>query len=69
MVVFRPKTSPASEIFSDDGFAIARRSEEFGLSRTEHKNPTRLRPSINSVVDFGYTAVDLISLSEPVAVQ
>jgi hypothetical protein len=42
MVLFRLKTSPASEIFSDDGFAIARRSEEFGLSRTEHKNPTRL---------------------------
>src|SRR6516225_3011519 len=63
MVAFNPRTSPASEIFVMIVLPSLEEVESFTLPRQRIKIPRGCCPSINSMADFGYIAVDLISFS------
>jgi len=63
MVAFRPKTSPASEILVMMVLPSLEDVKSLAFPIQSTKTPRGCWPSINSIVDFGYTAVDLISFS------
>src|ERR1700731_4967293 len=63
MVAFRPNTSPASETLVMIVLPSLEDVKSFAFPEQSTKTPRGCWPSINSIVDFGYTAVDLISFS------
>src|ERR1700674_1642131 len=63
MVAFRPKTSPAPEILVMMVLPSLEDVKSLAFPAQSTNTPRGSWPSINSIVDLGYTAVDLISFS------
>src|SRR5260370_17606632 len=63
MGALRSRTSPASETLVIMVLPSVEDVKSFAFPAQSTNTPRGCWPSINSIVDFGYTAVDLISFS------